>query len=226
MSLFLAGLVLLGLAAEAWLRLTTPFVAPHYPRRFVPGVGVLGEPDTEVRWTNGLDFWTVARTNSLGFLDREPPDPERAAASCHVAVIGDSFVEAKEVAVADKFHVRLEALAARELPHLDVTTSAFGMRGTGQVAQLPFYDEYARHLHPRLLVLVAYLNDVRDNSAILSALDHGWDPSGCPSSPRRETRTGRSDCILPTRTTGRSDWRTAAVCRNPRLADWEKRGTG
>ena len=61
----------------------------------------------EVRWTNGLDFWTVSRTNSPGFLDREPPDPERAAASRHVAVFGDSFVEAKEVAVADKFHVRL-----------------------------------------------------------------------------------------------------------------------
>ena len=179
-SLLAAGLALIGLAGEAWLRLTTPFFERDFPRRFVPGVGVVWEPDTEVRWTNHLDFWTVSQTSSLGFLDREPPAPERAAASCHVAVIGDSFVEAREVAVADKFHVRLEALAARELPHLDVTTSAFGMRGTGQVAQLPFYDEYARHLHPRLLVLVAYLNDVRENSAILSALDRGWDPDRIP----------------------------------------------
>ncbi len=179
-SLLAAGLALIGLAGEAWLRLTVPFFRTDFPRRFVPGVGVVWEPDTEVRWTNGRDYWTVSRTNSLGFLDREPPAPERAAASCHVAVIGDSFVEAREVAVADKFHVRLEALAARELPHLDVTTSAFGMRATGQVAQLPLYDEYARHLHPRLLVLVAFLNDVRDNSAILSAIVHGWDPDRMP----------------------------------------------
>ena len=179
-SLLAAGLALIGLAGEAWLRLTTPFFERDFPRRFVPGVGVVWEPDTEVRWTNGRDYWTVSRTSSLGFLDREPPAPERAAASCHVAVIGDSFVEAREVAVADKFHVRLEALAARELPHLDVTTSAFGMRATGQVAQLPLYDEYARHLHPKLLVLVAFLNDVRDNSAILSAIVHGWDPDRMP----------------------------------------------
>ena len=50
-------------------------------------------PDMEMRFTNNLDFWTTARTNSLGFLDREPPDPDLAAASCHIAVIGDSFVE-------------------------------------------------------------------------------------------------------------------------------------
>ena len=179
-SLLAAGLALIGLAGEAWFRLTTRFVERHMARQLVPGVGVIGTPGTEVRWTNGLDFWTRSRTNSQGFLDREPIDPERAAASCHVAVIGDSFVEAKEVAVADKFHVRLEALAARDLPHLDVTTSAFGVGGTGQIAQLPFYDEYARHLHPKLLVLVVYINDFHDNSTILSALHTGWDPERAP----------------------------------------------
>ena len=190
-SLLAAGLALLGLAAEVWLRLTTPFFERDFPRRFVPGVGVVWEPGTEVRWTNRRDFWTVSRTNSLGFLDREPPAPERAAASCHVAVIGDSFVEAREVAVADKFHVRLEALAARDLPHLDVTTSAFGLRATGQVAQLPLYDEYARHLHPELLVLVVFSNDVQDNSAILNALRYGWDPDRMPYASAARDEDGK-----------------------------------
>ena len=131
-SLLLAGLALIGLAGEAWLRLTTPFVGRHYPKQFVPGVGVLGKPDSEVRWTNGLDYWTVSRTNSLGFLDREPLDPERAAASCHVAVIGASFVEAKEVAVADKFHVVLEALAGRELPTWTSPPRHSGTRARGR----------------------------------------------------------------------------------------------
>ena len=54
---------------------------------------------------------------------------ERAAASCHIAMIGDSYVEARQVPIADKFHVRLEELAARELRHLDITTSAFGIMG-------------------------------------------------------------------------------------------------
>ena len=110
-GLLLAGLVLIAAAGEAWLRLTKPFMRNSIPMgRFVPGTG----------------FWTASRANRWGFLDRDPPPPGRAAASCHVSVIGDSFVHAMQVPVADKLHVRLEALAARRLPALDVTTSASG----------------------------------------------------------------------------------------------------
>ena len=97
-GLLLAGLVLIAAAGEAWLRLTKPFMRNSIPMgRFVPGTG----------------FWTASRANRWGFLDRDPPPPGRAAASCHVSVIGDSFVHAMQVPVADKLHVRLEALAAR-----------------------------------------------------------------------------------------------------------------
>ena len=74
------------------------------------------QPNAEVRRTNQLDFWTVSRTNSDGFLDREPIASERAAASCHIALIGDSFAAAEEVPIADKSHIRLEALAAQCCP--------------------------------------------------------------------------------------------------------------
>ena len=176
----LAGLVLVGLAGEAWLRATVPFKHRHYPTAFVPEVGFLLRPDTEVRWTNNLDFWTLSRSNSLGFLDREPPNPERAAASCHIAVIGDSFVDARHVPIADKLQVRLERLAARELPHLNVTTSAFGMPNIGQVSQLPFYDEYARRLRPKLVVLVFVPNDFIDNFPLWTSLRTGMDPEHLP----------------------------------------------
>ena len=181
-ALILGGLALIAIAGEAWLRLSGAFVALPPPLRFVPGVGVLYEPHAEVRRTNGLDYWTVQRANSLGFLDREPPDPERAAASCHVAVIGDSFVEAIEVPIGDKLHVRLEALAAAALPELTVTASAWGRRGTGQASQLPYYDEYARTLRPDLVVLVAVDNDFMDNSAAVTALRsrQGDDPARMP----------------------------------------------
>ena len=170
------GLALIAAAGEAWLRLTKPFMHRSHSRSFVPGVGVLYEPGSEVRWTNGSEFWTVSRANRWGFLDRPPPSPERTAAGCHVTLIGDSFVQAKEVPVADKIQVRLEDLARRRLPHLDVTTSAFGVGGTGQVGQLPFYDHYARRLHPKLLVLVFVPNDFPNNSPILRALWNGLDP--------------------------------------------------
>ena len=174
------GLALIAAAGEAWLRLTKPFMHRSESRSFVPGVGALYEPGSEVRWTNGSEFWTVSRANRWGFLDRPPPSPERTAAGCHVTLIGDSFVEAKRVPIADKVQVRLEDLARRRLPHLDVTTSAFGFSGTGQVNQLPFYDHYARRLHPRLLVLVFVPNDFPDNSPILKALRTGIDPDRQP----------------------------------------------
>ena len=158
---------LVGLAGEAWLRLTVPFIAWSQPLEFVPNVGYLRPPNTEIRYTNGLDFWTVSRTNSLGFFDREPPSPERAKATCHVSVIGDSFVEAMEVPIHRKVQVRLEELAASRLPRLEVTTSAFGIISTGQVQQLAFYDQYARRLHPKLLVLVFAANDFANNTPLL-----------------------------------------------------------
>ncbi len=167
-------------AAATWFRIKAPFMTPHGPVRFVPKVGLTRVPNTEIRWTNRLDFWTVSRVNSLGFVDREPVGPERTAASCHIAMIGDSFVEAREVPIAEKFHVRLEELAARELPHLDITTSAFGHSGAGQVNQLPFYDFYARHLRPKLLALVFVANDFMDNSPLLDALYMGLDPDRFP----------------------------------------------
>ena len=176
-ALFLvAGLALIGVVGEAYFRLRAPFVENVHPYAWSPTVGGIFTPNMEVRHTNGLDFWTESRTNRLGFVDRQPIGLERAAASCHIAMIGDSYVEALQVPIADKFHVRLEALAARELRHLDVTTSAFGISGTGQVNQLAYYDEFARYLRPALLVLVFVNNDFMNNAPILEGLHQGVDP--------------------------------------------------
>ena len=170
-ALILASAAAVG---EVWLRLQWPFLHSSTRHVFDPTVGYMLEPDAEIRWTNLRDFWTVSRTNGWGFLDREPVGPERAAASCHVALIGDSFVAAREVPVADKVHVRLEELASRALPDLDVTTSAFGLRGTGQINQLPLYDEFARRLRPRLLVLVFVYNDFANNTPSLIRRFSPW----------------------------------------------------
>ena len=180
--LLVAGVVLTAAVLEVRLRLTVPFMSPHTPSRFVSGVGLVRPPDAEIRYTNGLDFWTVSRTNRWGFLDREPLGLDRAASGCHVAVIGDSFVEAKEVSIADKMHVRFEALVARRLPHLEATAAAFGFGGTGQVNQLPYYDAYARRQRPRLVVLVFVDNDFADNSALLDmfSLRRQVDPKHLP----------------------------------------------
>ena len=171
-----AGLSLIGVVGETYFRLRAPFLEIDAPHAWFPTIGRMFTPNAEVRWTNRLDFWTESRTNSLGFVDREPIGIERAAASCHITMIGDSYVEALQVPIADKFHVRLEELAAGELRHLDITTSAFGISGTGQVNQLAYYDEFARHLRPALIVLVFVNNDFMNNAPILEGLHRGVDP--------------------------------------------------
>ena len=203
-TLLIAGaLALIGLSGEAYFRL---IVVPNWyglyanpkdfdfyqqqHQRFVPNVGLIPDPNSEVRYTNHQDYWTISRTNSLGFMDREPISPERAAESCHITLIGDSFIQAKEVLISDKAHVKLEELAARQLPLLDVTTSAFGQTGSGQINQLAFYDRHARRLNPKVLALVFVRNDFQDNSTILTALRWGLDPDHMPWSAAERGQDG------------------------------------
>ncbi len=184
------GAALIFIDWEAWFHLRAPFTEARLPMRFEPGVGVLYEPGAEMRWTDHFDFWVAQRANRWGFLDREPPTPDQAAQTCHIAFIGDSFVEAREVPVADKFHVRLEELAARALPRLNISTSAYGRAATGQINQLPFYAEYARRLRPKLVVLVFVRNDFADNHRLFKGILMGWDPDQSPYVVAEKTATG------------------------------------
>ena len=180
-AFIISGLLVVAIVGEVYLRLANPFIEWSIPYRFVDGVGRIREPNAEVRYSNWLlDHWNVSRANSLGFLDREPVSADRAAEGCHIAFIGDSFVDAMDSDIADKFHVLLEEMAARELPHLAITTQAYGIYGTGQINQLPLYDEYARRLNPKLVMLVFFLNDFADNSPALYSLGNGADPDHLP----------------------------------------------
>ena len=189
--------VLAGGSAELWFRLTTPFREQERTTRLAPGVGLIYAPHSEVRLTNWRDFWQTTRVNSLGFLDREPPTPRRAAESCHVTLLGDSFVAAAEVPIGDKVQVRLEELAAREAPDLDVTTSAFGFKWTGQINQLAFYDAYARSLSPDVVVLVFVHNDFIDNSLLLTMLARGASPNHPPHLYARRGANGEMEFVPP-----------------------------
>ena len=217
--LLLAGVALIGVVGEMYFRLRAPFLENDVPSHFVPEIGKMRKPNAEIRYTNGLDFWTISRTNSLGFSDREPVSSERAAASCHITMIGDSNVEARQVPIADKFHVRLEELAAQELRHLDVTTSAFAISSTGQVNQLAYYDEFARYLRPALLVLVFVPNDFTNNAPILDGLHRGMYPDRL----KNVSATRGADGSITLRPPWPGESRFAAVPPPP--APWYTRAT-
>ena len=225
--LFLSlGASLILIDWEAWFHLRAPFTETRLPRRLEPGVGLLHEPGAEVRWTHYGEFWVAQRANRWGFLDREPPTPEQAAQTCHIAFIGDSFVEAREAPVADKFQVRLEELAAQALPRLNIATSAYGRTATGQINQLPLYDAYARSLRPKLVVLVFARNDFRDNHKLLAAVFKGWDPDKSPYVVAEKSATGAITLRPPD-----PAWRMLPVPSAPpeegsRVLRWLRRATG
>ena len=186
------GLTLIVVVCEIYFRVKMPFTDRHQPSHFDSELGVVRNPNSDTYITNNLDYWTVSRTNSLGFLDREPQTAV-ASMGCHVVVVGDSMVAAREVTISDKFQVKLEELAAQTLPHLMVTTSAFGKSNTGQINQLPYYDKYVRAMDFKLLVLVFHINDFWDNSPFLSAMIKGYHPGHMPfvTAERNEDGTMR-----------------------------------
>lgn len=174
----IAGLLPIA-AAEIVVRQIYPWQQDEilWESEFVDDVGFIFKPNAVVKHTNRLDFSVQAPTNSMGFLDTEPaPLPD----GCHVTFIGDSFVEAAQVEIKDKFQRILQNEAAERFPEWRLTTSAFGYSGTGQLNQLPFYDKFARKYKSKLLVLVFVSNDFANNSAILESLRNGWHPQHAP----------------------------------------------
>lgn len=166
-------------AAEAYLRTTSPFVAPIWPSRFDPTIGFKFEPGAEVRWTNGVDFWQQTTANDDGLLDRKMPGP-KAAGTCRILFVGDSFVEAAQVPIADKVQVVIEKMAHARGGLPPIEAAGVGFSGTGQASQLALYEKFGRKFKPDIVVLVVVSNDFTDNSAILTGLISGWDPRRPP----------------------------------------------
>lgn len=175
---FLSPLILIFLIGESYLRTTSPFMKTTWPTTWKHEVGFIFKPEERVSWTNHSDFWTSELTNSDGFLDRE--STVRMESDCHIAFLGDSFVEAAQVALVDKSHIRLETMAREQFPHWSLRTSAYGISGTGQLNQIPLYDEYISAVAPNLLVLVLVSNDFANNSALLESVRYGWHPEYSP----------------------------------------------
>lgn len=163
------GLTLVALAVEGWARTKAEFRHSEYRRYIHPRAGRLYVPGSEGRHTNMLDFWAVSRANRWGFFDRSPPPPrgehdeQHRGRSCRVAVVGDSFVDAREVPISDKLQVRFEEMARSRLPALRVSASAYGHAGTAQINQLGFYDEFVSRTAPDIVVLVFVGNDFTEN---------------------------------------------------------------
>ena len=164
-----------------------PLVCDRMAGRIRSQIGPRFRPNAEVATTNNRDYWTRQRTNSVGFLDREPVPPEARPGTCHLVFIGDSFVEAHHVEIEQKVQVVLERMSAER--QLKLTTAAFGISDTGQLNQLPIYDLFAHRQRPKVVVLVFVISDFSDNSAVIQAINHGRDPAHMPKLFARRNAT-------------------------------------
>ena len=208
--------------AELYFRLALPYVTAEPPYAFVPGVGRVFRPGADVWARERRDRRFVARANGLGFLDREPGDLRRAGESCRIAVLGGAFVEAREIPLADKFHVRLETLAAAAPPGLDIAASAYGIAQAGPIAQLAYYDAYARPARPELLVLVFERPDLYRSAPLNWALRSGHDPDRYPYVTALRARDGTTTLRPPG--TDSPQLRDARMARIPAPPDpWPTR---
>lgn len=176
-SVLLVAIILAS--AEAWLRATVPFAERSGAIQRDPVAGVTFKPGSESRHTNQVEFWTSERMNSLGFADREPAIP-KPAGTFRVLVVGDSFVEALQVAREQRLQVLLERRLRAAFPGRALDVVAMGYSGTGQSAQLSFVEKHGAALAPDLVILLMVENDLGNNSPILESIAHGWHPYHTP----------------------------------------------
>jgi hypothetical protein len=177
--LVIASLSLSLLAIELALRWRYPIRQTSLLTSFDPRVGRIFKPGSELRNTNYFDYTLTQRANSLGFLDREPPG-EKQPGTFRILALGDSFVEAQQVAIADKFQVLVEGMLAKRYPGRQFQTAAFGKSSAGTAVELAYYETYGRAFHPDLVIVVFVHNDFADSSPLLESINYGWLPDHPP----------------------------------------------
>lgn len=112
------------------------------------------------------------KINSLGFLG-EDVSKEKPTDTLRIVVLGDSYVAATGVDFDKTFPYLLTKKVQDLLVNATSTSSTykkvevlnFGMGGTGTVDAMKYYEKYAQHYSPDIVVLSFFIeNDTEDNS--------------------------------------------------------------
>lgn len=130
--------------------------------------GVALRPNAEGWWREEGNAYV--RINSAGLRDREHAR-QKPANTFRIAVLGDSFAEARQVPIEDTFWAILEK-KLQECPGVAgklVEVINFGVAGYGTAQELITLRREAWDYSPDLILLVVTPgNDIRDNSRTLS----------------------------------------------------------
>jgi len=174
LALVCAALLLPILLFEVVLRA----LGPVLPGNYDTGAWLVRHPvyghyhPTDFRgWIKRDEFTQLMQTNSVGQRGRSVP-VEKASGTFRILVLGDSFVEAYQVAERERFIARLEdELNASGATRFEVIDGGCGGWGTAQ--EYLYWQHEGRAYQPDLVLLAFFVgNDVGDNSVELQLNGH------------------------------------------------------
>jgi hypothetical protein len=141
-----------------------------------PAVGHRLKPEARTTYTT-VEFSTDLAINAQGVRDDEPIGP-KAAGERRVLVLGDSFVLAVQVPIAETFVERLEARLNAEAGAGGTRWRVIngGVQGYGPVNEWLFFDRVAAAFEPDLVVQMVYVG----NDAIEAGDLRAWLTDGPP----------------------------------------------
>lgn len=112
--------------------------------------------------------YAVVRINSLGFRDHETTI-EKPANTFRIALIGDSFIEARQVALEDAVNERLESKLNKNADSTHYEVLNFGMNGFCTAQERLRLEHFVLPFDPDLVIVcITLTNDIRDNHPDLS----------------------------------------------------------
>jgi lysophospholipase L1-like esterase len=168
LGLVLAGLFLALIAMEILSRVFWERISglPHKgPISFVTPDDYRNIPPDQFVWAGSVgaikEFHNVSSRNRLGFHDRDYAF-EKPEGMFRIVVIGDSFVEAKEVPIPKNFTKILE-LKLNAVLTFPVEVIALGRSGNGTVKNLNVLEDIGVRFRPDLVIMQFLSNDPIDD---------------------------------------------------------------
>lgn len=153
------GMLLFALVAEIGLRLAHISSPGYYMPD--PMLASTLRPNTSGWWTKEGHAWV--QINSVGMRDVERTIAKPAGTN-RVAVLGDSYIEALQVALEDNLCQQLESRLNKTLPE-PVEVLNFGVSGYGTAQQFLKLENEVWKFEPDVVLLCVYPgNDLRNNS--------------------------------------------------------------
>lgn len=153
-ALALMVFVLMLLLAEGAWRL---FISRgDLSRQYDPTLGLVNAPNAS--WTiRTPEYVTTIETNSRGFRGPELP-VERVPGEFRVLFLGDSFVEAKQVPLEERFVEQTSAFLEEHWGK-SVTVRALAIGGAEPAREFLFYEHLGQAFQPDLVVQIFFLEN-------------------------------------------------------------------